>query len=156
MIILLLITGLLLDGLLTNLISNISFFLPLLTITNIFLIYEYYKKHEKTYFIMIAILGLLYDLLYTNLLFFHMIVFLCLGIFTKQIYKYFKITKLKLFIYISLLIIFFELLTSTLLVLFQVINFDIQRIIYIITHSILLNIIYGQIIFISFERIKKA
>lgn len=156
MIILLLITGLLLDGLLTNFIPNISFFLPLLTITNIFLIYEYYKKHEKTYFIILSILGLLYDLLYTNLLFFHMIIFLCLGLFTKQIYKYFKVTKLKLFLCIPLLIVFFELLTATLLVLFQVINFDIQRIVYKITHSILLNIIYAQLIFISFERIKKA
>lgn len=155
MIILLLITGLLLDGILGNIISNASYFIPLITITNIFLIYNFYKKREKSYFIILTILGLLYDLLYTNLLFFHMILFIFLGIFTKYLYKYLKITKLKLLLCIPLIICFYELLTASLLFIFQIIPIDISRLTYKVAHSLLLNIIYAEVIFFSFEQLKK-
>lgn len=156
MIILLLITGLLLDGFLANIISNSSYFIPLITITNIFLIYNFYKKHIKSYFVILIVLGLFYDLLYTNLLFFHMIIFITIGLISKLIYKYFKITNLKLLICVPIIIMSYELLTASLLFIFQIIPLDISKLTYKIIHSLLLNIIYAETIFFSFERIKEA
>ncbi len=156
MIIILLITGLLLDGILSNIIPNTSFLIPLITITNIFLIYKFYQKHEKTYFIILAITGLIYDLLYTNLLFYHLIIFIILGIISKYIYKYFKISNFKLLLCIPLIIISYEFLTATLLFIFQIIPPDITRLTNKIVHSLLLNMIYAEVIFLSFEKIRKA
>lgn len=156
MIIILLIIGLLLDGLLTSCIPNTSLFIPLITISNIFLIYNFYKKNERTYFILIALTGLIYDMLYTNLFLFHLIIFSVIGVLSKYIYKYFKITKVKILFFIPLIIASFELLTASTLFLFQIIPLDISRLTYKISHSLILNIIYAEIIYLSFEKIKKA
>ncbi|MBQ8132258.1 MAG: hypothetical protein IJ193_07185, partial [Bacilli bacterium] len=47
------------DGLLTNLLpyleNDLSLFTPMLTIVSLFLIYPFYRKKEKVYFIIIGV-----------------------------------------------------------------------------------------------------
>ena len=68
------IVSLLLDGILTNylpfLVNDLSYLTPLLTVVSIFIIYPLNRKKELKFFILIFIVGIIYDLLYTNLLFF--------------------------------------------------------------------------------------
>ena len=61
------IISLFLDGILSNylpyLYTNLSIFTPLLTLISIFMIYPFFKKKERTYFIIIFIIGIIYLIL---------------------------------------------------------------------------------------------
>ena len=136
------------DGLLTNLLpyleNDLSLFTPMLTIVSLFLIYPFYRKKEKDYFIIIGVLGFIYDLLYTNLLFYDALVFLLFGYIIKKIYKNLDIRPLKISLYVTGLIILYELLLSFMILVFQLTPITISEILYKITHSILLNILYAE------------
>lgn len=156
---LIMIISLLLDGLLTNYLPylnhNLSFFTPLLTLVSIFIIYPLYYKKEKQYFITIFILGIIYDLFYTNLLFFNAINFLIIGLITKFLYKNYEVSYIKLIIYIILIIIFYETLNGVILYIYHVVPISIDKVWYKITHSLLLNIIYAEIIYLINNLIPK-
>ena len=152
-----LILSFMLDGILTNFLPYIelSLFTPLLTLVSIFLIYPLYKKTEIRYFVTLIILGILYDLFYTNLLFFNAILFLIIGFITKIIYKNLDINFIKLIIYIIGIIIIYELTTGLIIFIFNLVPITITKILYKITHSILLNVIYAELIYLVLKIIPK-
>ena len=117
--------SLILDGILTNYLpflpNNLSLFTPLLTITSLVLIYPFYRKQENNYYITLFITGIIYDLFYTNLLFFHAVIFLILGVIIKWIYKNYEITPIRIIIYISIIIICYEFLEGFILYIFQIV-----------------------------------
>ncbi len=123
--IIILLISLILDGILTNflpyLVGDLSIFTPLFTLTVIFLIYPLFRKKELDYFILVFITGIIYDLLYTNLLF--------------------------------LIIILYETFTGIILVIFNMVPVTISKIIYKITHSLIINIIYGELIYLIINKL---
>ena len=133
--IIVLILSLLLDGLLTNylpfLINDLSLLTPLLTVSSIIIVYPFYRKKENKYYILLFIFGMLYDLFYTNLLFFN-----------------YGITPLKLVLYIIIIISIYESLTGIILLLFNIVSISFNRIFYKITHSLLTNIVYMEIVYL--------
>lgn len=151
------IISLILDGILSNFLpyNDLSLFTPLLTIVSIFLIYPFYKKKETNYFITIAILGIIYDLFYTNLLFFNAALFLIIGYITKIIYKNLEISVIKLIIYLITIITIYELATAAIIFIFNLVPITMTKVIYKITHSLLLNIIYGEVVYIILKIIPK-
>ena len=92
---------------------------------------------------------------YTNLLFFNSILFITIGIITKYIYKNFEINYLKLIIYIILIITIYETLTGIIILIFDLVPITLERLIYKITHSILLNVIYSEIIYLIIKKLPK-
>ena len=157
--IVIMIASLLLDGLLTNylpyLVNDLSYFTPLLTLTAIFIIYPLYRKKEKKFFISIFILGLVYDLLYTNLLFFNAVLFVFIGIIIRYIVKNFELSYIKITIYVILVVIFYESLTALFLGVFNIVPMSIDMLMYKIMHSLILNIIYGELLFIVIKLLPK-
>ena len=151
------IISLLLDGILSNflpyLYTNLSIFTPLLTLVSIFMIYPFFKKKEKNYFILIFIVGIIYDLLYTNLLFFNGVLFITIGLLIKYIYKTYEITPLRLILYIVILITSYETLTSIILLIYNVVPVTFYKMFYKIINSLLLNIIYGELIYLIIKLI---
>ena len=151
------IVSLLLDGILSNflpyLYTNLSIFTPLLTLVSIFMIYPFFKKKEKTYFILIFIVGIIYDLFYTNLLFFNGVLFVTIGLLIKYIYKTYEITPLRLILYIIILITSYEFLTSLVLLIYNVVEVNFYKVFYKIINSLLLNIIYGELIYLIIKLI---
>ena len=151
--------SLFLDGLLTNylpyLVNDLSIFTPLLTLVSIFIIYPLYRKEEKKYLVMLFILGIIYDLLYTNLLFFNAVLFVGTGVLTKKIYKLFEIDFLKIFIYIPIIIISYETATALILITFNIVPITIFKLFYKISHSLLLNIIYGELLHLLIKMMPK-
>lgn len=137
--------GFILDTILSLYIPTTSYFIPLLTITNIYLIYN--RKEETKYFITISALGLIYDLIHTNLLFYHLVIFLILAFITKIIHKNLKQTKITTIIYISIIIIIYEFLNITILSMYQKNIFIINNLLNKIKHSLLLNQIYSLMIY---------
>lgn len=157
--IIILIISFILDGILTNflpyLVNDLSIFTPLLTVVSIFIIYPFYKKKEKKYFIILIILGLIYDLSYTNLLFFNAILFLGIGFISKYIYTNYEVTYIRLIIYVVILITIYESATALIIFLFQLTPVTIYKVFYKISHSLLLNIIYIELIYLILNLIPK-
>ena len=151
--------SILLDGILSNylpyLYTNLSIFTPLLTLVSIFMIYPFFKKKEKNYFITIFIIGIIYDLLYTNLLFFNGVIFVIIGLLIKYIYKTYEITPLRLILYLIILITSYELLTSIILLIYNVVPVTFYKVFYKIINSLLLNIIYGKLIYLIIKILPK-
>lgn len=145
------IISLLLDGILTNflpyMVGNLSLFTPLLTIVSLILIYPFYLKNTKKYYLIALITGLIYDLLYTNLLFFNSILFLFVVVIAKYFYKNFEINYLNLIFYTIISISIYETSQALLLVLFNLVPVTFEKLAYKIVHSLLLNIIYVEIIY---------
>ena len=146
------IVSLILDGILSNflpyLYTNLSIFTPLFTLISIFMIYPFFKKKEKTYFILIFIVGIIYDLFYTNLLFFNGVLFVTIGLLIKYIYKTYEITPLRLILYIIILVTAYESLTGLILLIYNVVPVTFYKVFYKIINSLLLNIIYAELIYL--------
>lgn len=142
--------SLILDGILSNIfpytVNNLSLFTPLLTLISIYLIYPFYKKKENKYILTIFLTGIIYDLLYTNLIFYNAITFTIIGIISKYIYKYYEINYLNIIIQIILIVTIYESLNALIIILFNLVPMSISRLFYKITHSLLLNIIYSELL----------
>lgn len=153
------IISLILDGVITNflpyMIDNLTLFTPLTTVVCIFLIYPLYHHEEKKYFIVSFIIGIIYDLLYTNLLFFNAFIFLLIAFITMKIYKNFNVDYLKLIPYIIIVITMYECITSGIFIIFNLVPITIQKIIYKILHSLVFNIIYAEVIYLIINNIPK-
>ena len=153
------IISILLDGLLTNylpyLVNDLSLFTPLFTVTSIFLLFPFYRKNSKEYLIHMFLLGILYDLFHTNLLFLDGILFLGIAYLSKIIYQNFEVSYLRVLIYIPILIFFYESFFALILFLFQIVPITVEGVFYKITHSILINLIYGEILLIIIRIIPK-
>ncbi len=142
--------SLILDGILSNIfpytVNNLSLFTPLLTLISIYLIYPFYKKKENKYILTIFLTGIIYDLLYTNLIFYNAIIFTIIGIISKYIYKHYEINYLNIIIQIILIVTIYESLNALIIILFNLVPMSISRLFYKITHSLLLNIIYSELL----------
>lgn len=145
------ILSLLLDGILTNFLpylqNDLSLFTPLLSVISIFLIYPFFRKEKKKYLINVFIYGMIYDLFYTNLLFWNACIFLVIGLLTMFIYKNYEISLLKIIIPIIVIITSYELINASIIWIFHLVPITLSKVIYKITHTLLLNIIYGVVIY---------
>ena len=143
--------SLILDGILSNylpyLVNDLSLFTPLFTLVSISLLYPYYRKKEKHFFIMIFITGFVYDLFYTNLLFVNGLLFLLIAYISKLIYRNYEIDYLKLIIYIALVVVVYETTTVLIILVFNLVPVTLTKLLYKISHSLILNIIYGELIY---------
>lgn len=157
--IIIMIISLLLDGLLSNylpyLVNDLSLFTPLFTLISIFIIYPFYRKREKEYFIHIFILGIIYDLLYTNLLFFTGVIFVIVGLIIKFIIKNYELGYLKILLYMVIIIVLYESITVFFLGIYNVIPISFNKLIYKISHSLIINLIYGELLFIIIKILPK-
>ena len=144
--------SLLLDGFLTNILSylpnNLSLFTPSLTLVSIFLIYPFYRKNISNYYITIFILGFIYDLFYTNLLFYNAIIFLIIGFLIRFIYKNLEISIIRNIIYLAIIITLYEFIYGGVIFILHLVPITFNKILYKVSHTLLLNIIYGEIIYI--------
>ena len=150
-----------LDGVLTNFlpygVGNLSLFTPLTTLVSIVVIYQlfYHNHNHKKYYIICSVVGFLYDLFYTNLLFFHTLLFLLIGYITTILYKQLGESYIRILINLFITIVVYELATSLCIIIFNLVPISIGRIAYKISHSLLFNLIYGEIIYIIIKLIPK-
>lgn len=151
--------SLVLDGLLTNylpyLVNNLSYFTPLLTVVCVFIIYPFYRKNEKKYLITIFLLGIIYDLFYTNLIFFNGCLFFLLGLVTIILQKNFELGIIKIIIYTIMIVTLYELTTGLILYIYNMFPITLDKIYYKITHSLIINIIYMEIVYLIIKILPK-
>lgn len=155
--IIILVVSFLLDGILTNflpyMINDLSLLTPLFTLISIISLYPLFKKQEKKYYILCFSIGILYDLFYTNLLFTNSIVFLFIGLIVKFIYSKLDINFVTNSFLILFIITIYQIVFALLLFIFNVVPINFKLIYYLITHSLLINIVYGQVLYLICRKI---
>lgn len=156
-IILISIITIILDGILTNflpyLVNDLTIFTPMFTVVLTFVLYPLFFKNNKTYLIYLFILGIIYDLFYTNLLFFNGFIFVFLGYISIFIYKNFSVTIFRVIFHLILIITIYESMFALCILIFDLVPITFSRLIYKISHSITLNIIYGFVIYLIILKI---
>lgn len=157
--IIILIISFLLDGILTNFlpygVGNLSLFTPLLTIVSIVVIYSFFYHKENIYYIIAFILGIIYDLFYTNLLFLNGFLFLLIAVFITKIYKLVGFNWIWILIDILVSIIIYECSFAIIIVIFNLVPMTFNRLIFKIIHSIILNILYGELLYLIIKILPK-
>lgn len=108
---------------------------PLFTILSII-----FMKSKNKYFITL-IIGFLYDITFTNTLFLNAIIFYLILIFNNNYFKNHKFNLLNILKISISYIIFYRITIFLILSIYQVIDFNIYRLLFIIMFS-LINIIY--------------
>lgn len=153
--------SLLLDGILTNFlpygVESLSLFTPLTTLVSIVIVYQlFYQSHnQKQYLIMSMVIGFLYDLLYTNLLFFNSLLFLLVAYITMFLHKQLGEGYVKIILHVLIIIVTYELVTFLCIVVFNLVPISMDRLLYKISHSILFNLIYAELIYTIVKLIPK-
>ena len=154
-----LLISIILDGVLTNflpyLVNDLSIFTPLLTVVSIFILYPLNRKKENKFFILIFIVGIIYDLLYTNLLFLNGLIFVLIALISKVIYKNFEISYLKIIIYTIIIIVIYESVYAGILFIYRVVPVTFIKLLYKISHTLILNIIYTELLYLIINKLPK-
>lgn len=151
--------SIILDGILSNFlpytVNNLSIFTPALTIVSIFIIYPFYNKKEKKYYLIAIITGLIYDLLYTNMLFYHAVIFFLLAIIIKFIHSNFEINYFNIIIQIIIIISSYEIINYLIITIYNLVPLTISKLLYKISHSLILNIIYSELLLLTINLLPK-
>lgn len=132
--------SLFLELLLDQIIPKTSYFLPLFTVVSLL-----FLKGEKYYYVKLFILGFIYDLLFTELIFIHSIIFIILGLIIR-------ILKRNNIIVLILIITIYQILLYLSYTLFNKININLGEFIYIIKNYYILNIICYIILRIIYRK----
>lgn len=150
MIVIISVISFLLDGIISKYTYN-TIFLNLFTISSLVLIYPYFKNNYFRYFRYIAILGLLYDIVYTNTLFFNMFIFMIIGLIIT-LFFYFLSNNWYINTTIGVIsIIVYRFITYLFFSIFSEFDFNILILFKSIYCSIILNVIYFLFVYILTE-----
>lgn len=149
--ILIIISSFILDIILSNVLpfmkGDLSIFTSLFVPITIYLIYPFYKNQELRYYIESFIIGIIYDLIFTNLLFFDGVIFLIISLVSVKIYKNFIVDKYKNIMYVFLIIILYEFLVVSIFLIFNLVPISFYDFIYKILHTLLINVVYGFLLY---------
>ena len=135
--------------------NNLSLFTPMFSIVSLFFIYSFFKKDKYKYFIFSFIFGFVYDLFFTNLLFFNGILFLAIAFLITLLYENLEINFLNIILEIVIIITVYELLTVFIILIFNLVPIAPLKVLYKISHSLIINIIYGEILYFIIKYLPK-
>lgn len=155
MVYIVLLFSFLFESVFSNIVNIYSFLTPLFLLTSLTILYPYFKKNKINFVIISIIFGLLYDITFTDSLFINTISFgFCSGLIMLG-YNYVNYNIFSSNIINIINIIFYRIISYLLLCIVDVIHFNESILFEGIYNSLLVNIIYGIIIFIIIELISK-
>lgn len=155
-ILLIIILSFFLDGICSNLllVSNLCY--PLFSLLCLIVIYPYYRKKEiNKFYITGFIIGLVYDIVYTNTLFLNACFFLAISFFTKQLYDLLKISVYSTVCISLFIIICYRLFIYLILLFTRCLDFNIDILYKSIYCSLLINLVYILLFYYSTKIISK-
>ena len=120
--------------------QQLNYFYPMLTIS---LIPFLYHGNERKYYQDVFLLGIIYDLLFSNLLLFNAFIFLFLGKINYKTLKWLKNNCFSFLLLIIINIILYDLICFLLVLFTKYNNVSIMNLFYKIEHSLPLNILSG-------------
>ena len=146
----------LLDGLLSNHIDtniiNPSYFLTIYTLVSLTIIYNYFENDKKYLYILI-IVGILFDIVYTNTLLLNVFIFLVIYLFIKSINYYIPNNLFTINIKSLIAITIYHILTYILLLMANYYHYSLKFLGIILSRSIIMTIIYTSISYLIFKKI---
>lgn len=143
-----------LEGILGNII-NTNYLIPLFSILSLIIIYPYLFNQKKEYFIICFIIGILYDISYTDTLFLNAFIFLIIGYIISVINIFITNNILNVTIMSIIIVSLYRIFTYLVLIFINYIDKDINMLINSITSSLLINIVYIIIMYIITDLISK-
>lgn len=155
MIWLIIIFSFLFEASFTNIVGSNSLFIPLFTLTSLTFVYPYLKKKKTNYIIIYFIVGLFYDIVFSNSIFVNTISFVIIGVLVMLCYNYVKYNIYTSNIINIIMLITYRIFSYIILLSINYIKFN-KNIFYKgIYSSILINIVYGIFIYISINLLAK-
>lgn len=143
------------ESVFSNIVNSYSFLTPLFLLTSLGILYPYFKNKRINFFIVCIICGLFYDIVFTDSPFINTISFgLCSGLIIL-IYNYVNYNIFSSNIINIIFIIFYRVISFLLLCIIDFINFNELILLEGIYNSLLINIIYGIILFIIMDLLSK-
>ena len=155
MISLILIISFILEGITSNLISLNSLFFPLFTLVTLATIYPLFNKNNNKFYLYSIFVGFIYDIVYTNAPFMNSFAFLITAYMIKLLYEYITVSKFNIILVNIIVIVFHQTVLYLLLCLFNYTTFNEVTLFTSLYSSIIINIIYGCVIFIITKKIKE-
>ena len=155
MIYIIIIISFLFESIFSNIVNHYSILTPLFLITSLSILYPYFKKNKFNFVIVCIICGLFYDIAFTDLPFVNTISFgLCSGLIILG-FNYVNYNIYSSNIINILNIVFYRVISYLLLCIIDYVNFNEVFLLEGISHSLLVNIIYGIILFIIVDLLSK-
>lgn len=155
MICVVLIFSFLFESIFSNIIQTNSILIPLFAITSLVLIYPYFNKKNVNFILVCIILGILYDIVFINSLFINTICFGIIGGFIMLSYNFVKYNIYTANIINILIIIAYRIISYIMLLSINYISFNSYILFKGIYSSILINILYGIVLYFIIELIAK-
>lgn len=162
MIIIVSIISFILEAFVSNIVSLNGLFMPLFTLMSLIIIFPYFNENIKPYLITSFIIGVFYDIIYTNTVVIHGILFLLIAFLIIRLNVVFSSNWINVMIMALVCIIAYRIASFSILVITNTIPLNFIVLLKSIYQSILLNLIYVVLAFlitdhISFKlKIKKS
>lgn len=128
--------------------SNFKYFIPLFTILSLIFSYPFLKNEKKYYLLYAFLLGLIYDLFFTNFYVLNSLIFLLCSYFIYYIFKRFNYTLLSVILTTIFVIFFYNALCFCILNFFLYTNYSLLEFSVILRYFFILNIIYSLVMYL--------
>lgn len=143
-----------LDGLVSTKISSASYFYPLFTLVSLLLTYKNFNQKDNYYYLISALVGLIYDIVYTDTLFLNAFIFFLISFITRKIFSKYNYNLFSLILVSIITIIYYRIITYLILCLINYLSFDIFILLKGIYKSLLINAVYVVLIYGFIKRKK--
>ena len=155
MIYIVIIFSFLFESVFSNIVNINSFLIPLFLLTSLSIIYPFFKNKNFNFVIVSIICGLFYDISFTNSPFINTISFsICSGLIILS-YNYVSYSIYSSNFINIINIIIYRVISYLLLCIVDFVNFNESILLEGIYNSLLVNLIYGIILFIIVDLISK-
>lgn len=143
------------ESVFSNIVNINSIFIPLFLITTLVILYPYFKNKKINFIVVCIISGLLYDISFADSIFVNTISFCIIGLFIILAYDYISYNICSSNFLNVIILILYRFISYVFLCLVHYISFNETNLIKGIYSSIIINIIYGIIIFIIVDLVAK-
>ena len=145
--------GFYLEGICSNFVSiSTAFFNPLFALVTLVLLCPYCYRNQKKYYKICFWYGVLYDLIYTNTIFFHGLIFLMIGYISYYLYQLFSHHLMNTFMIVVISILVLRSVSYLLLCIVGSRIFSLFVLLHSITSSLIVNLIYTTILYFLLQR----
>lgn len=135
------------EGVFSSIVPSHTIFSPLFTLMAIILVYPYFNKRNSSYYKVCFVVGLFYDLIYTDTIVFNAFLFVLMGIIIVKLNDLLANNYLNSGLMAIIIIVLYRLITYLFLVLTGNINFSFMILFKSIYESLLANVIYIMIMY---------
>ncbi len=144
------------DGIISNFIPlHSQLLIPLLTLMSLLIVYPYFNHHEDDYLKVAGVLGLCYDIVFTDTVFLNCVLFLLVALFIRLLNEWFSNNIFSVGLMAILVITFARILEYSILSLVGFFAFDWMYLFQGIYSSILLNVIYVMLLYVVTDKISR-